>query len=271
MNWKEMRKRLSGTALAAALMFAFAIAASSTAQAQNRDYDYRNDRNGRYDQRQWDRERTKQYGFIYGYHIAYSEARNVSTRNFKDAPGYRNPVGHLSIMGYLDTYRDNYRRGFEIGFKESQSGRERRYRRADVERVLGGNIKEMYSRYGNYDPRYDRDDDYYDRDGRGGYDRDGRGGYDRGGNGRYDRNEVSRIAQENGYRSGLRSGEEDRTRRRSYRLNDSSDYRNATDGYRSEYGDRNLYQQAFRDGFRRGYDEGYRRSNNNGRRNPWPF
>jgi hypothetical protein len=84
---------------------------------------------------------------------------------------------------------------------------------------------------------------------------------------------MYRIAQDNGYRDGLRQGQDDVNRRRRYDYNDDSRYRDASNGYRSEYGNRDAYRNAYREGFKRGYDEGYRRSGNNrgGIRLPWPF
>lgn len=94
---------------------------------------------------------------------------------------------------------------------------------------------------------YDDDDDRWER-GRRRHDRDGID----------DRREVRRYAESVGYREGYRLGREDRLsgRRPSYR--DSSIYRDATIGYRNEYGDIDRYRRSFREGFRRGYEDGYR-------------
>ncbi len=254
MSLTNLRRKIGGTALTLALLVGIGLAASGTAQAQYRDYD------DRYGQAQWDRNRTSQFALMLGYHNAYTEGREAAERgqrlNFRDMPGYRNSDnGYKTWMGHDDTYRSNYRRGYEIGFKDGQERRERRYKRADIERVLGANLKEVYG-----DDRYDRDFDRWGRDDR----RDGRGN-DR--NDRFDRNDVVRLAQQNGYNDGVRRGQEDRSRRRGYEMDRSPEYRDATSGYRSEYGNRNVYQQAYRDGFKRGYDEAYRRGVNS----RWPF
>ncbi len=245
---------VSGAALTLALMLGITVAAS----AQYRNYD---DRYYRYDdQVRWSKERTQDYAYKLGYHNAYTEARRAYENgyrvSYRDMPGYRNDTnGYLAWMGHQSDYRSAYRRGYEAGFNDSLAGRPRRYNRQDVERVLGADLEETYE-----DPYY-RNDPYY------------RGGRNRGHDddyryGRYGRSDIYRIAQQNGYRDGLRHGEEDRSRRRGYDYSHSDRYRDATSGYRSEYGDREAYRQGYRDGYRRGYDEGYRQNNSRSR---WPF
>lgn len=260
MRLGEYRNRIGSAALMLALMLGIGMAASATAQAQYRDYD----RYGRYDDRvRWERDRTRQYAALLGYHNGYAEGDEARGNGYRvdhdDMPNYRQGTnGWLAWMGHEDTYRDNYRRGYETGFKDAWSGRSRRYDRRDVERVLGDDLDNVYGRgYG----------DRWDRRGRGRRDRDDYPGY-----GRNNRDQVYRIAQQNGYQEGLRAGQDDRSRRRGYELERESAYRDGLRGYRSEYGDRRIYQQAYRDGFRRGYDEGYNRGRyNSGNRFPWPF
>ena len=95
------------------------------------------------------------------------------------------------------------------------------------------------------------DDDYYRTNGRNRRRDDGSYGRNRSGA------DVGRIALENGYREGLRAGQNDRAdgRRSSYR--DYSAYQDGTIGYRGEYGSVDTYRRSFRDGFRRGYEDGY--------------
>jgi len=256
MNLMNLRRKIGGTALTLALLAGIGFATSGTAQAQYRRYNDRyQDRYG--DQVRWDSTRTGQFAFVLGYHNAYSEGREAAERgqrlNFRDMPGYRNSDnGYKSWMGHNETYRSNYRRGYESGFKDAQSGRNRRYNRQDVERVLGDNLRDVYG-----DADYDGWDDRPNR---------GNGRWnDR--NDRNDRNDVVRIAQQNGYNDGIRRGQEDRSRRRGNEMNRSSEYRDGTRGYRSEYGNRDLYRQAYREGFQRGYEEAYRRGTNT----RWPF
>ena len=257
MKLNGLKRTISGAALTIAVMFAITIGLSSSVQAQYRDYNGRYD-NGRNGYQQWSRDRVRDYALKLAYHNAYTEAgRERDSRrrpNYRDMPGYRNDDnGYLSWMGYRDDYRQAYRRGYEMGFNESLQGRPRRYDRDDVERVLGSDLERTYDN-NPYNDRSGRDRDWNDRDG------NWRGG----------RNDIYRIAQQNGYNDGLRSGQSERNSRRSFDYRNDDRYRDASNGYRSDYGNRDQYRQAYREGYQRGYEEGYRQ-NNRGGRFPWPF
>lgn len=91
------------------------------------------------------------------------------------------------------------------------------------------------------------------------------GGYNRnGGYGNNGYNNVYRIAQQNGYNDGLRKGEED-ARERHNNPTGTSEYKHATNGYSSSYGNKDAYKQAYRQAFLQGFDEGQARYYNNGR------
>ena len=116
-------------------------------------------------------------------------------------------------------------------------------------------------------PRGDRDYDDDDRD----YDDDrynrgrGRGRRsDRDDDGVFDRNDLRQRAVEIGYREGYRAGRDDYRNNRGSDYDDHNAYRDATIGYRTSYGDRELYRRYFQEGFRRGYDDGYRNRSVNG-------
>jgi hypothetical protein len=255
MRFNSLRSMVSGVVL----MLVFSVLLGASAQAQNRDYD----RGRQYgNQGEWSRERTRDYAYKLGYHTGYSEVRDANEngyrRSLRDIPGYRNDTnGYLEVMRYRDDYRSAYRKGYEQAYQDFTSGRPRRYNRQDVERVLGGNLKEVYR-----DDRYDRDDWYAGRDDRSwrnrDRDRDGRNDRNDRNDGRYDRNELYRVAQQNGYREGYRQGQDDANRRRGSNFENDSRYRDALSGYRSEYGNRDDYRRAYREGFRQGYEEGYR-------------
>ena len=256
MKLNQLRSTISGAALTLALVFGVMIASSASAQAQYRDY---NGQNGY--RQEWPTDRVRDYAMKLGYHNAYTEAerevRAGHRPNYRNMPGYRDDDnGYLSWMGHRDDYRAAYRRGYEMGFNESLQGRSRRFDRDDVERVLGGDLERTYEG----EPRYRGRDWGNRRDNR------GRDDYRDGG-----RDNIYRIAQQNGYNDGLRSGEEDRSRRRGADYQRNSRYRDAMSGYRSEYGNRDQYRQAYREGFSRGYDEGYRRNNRSNIRFEWPF
>ena len=258
MKTKELRRKISGAALMFAMMLGVTIAASATAQAQYRDYD---DRYGRYDnQVRWSKDRERQYAYVLGYHNAYTEGRDSRGRiDFRNSTAYRNSDnGYRPWMGDMNTYRDYTRRGAEAGFKDGASGRSRRYDRQDVERLLGARMVDVYGESDDNDGWWrdrGRDNGRWD-------DRDNRG------NGRY--NDLYRVAQENGYRDGVRHGQDDRNHNRRFEYQDSGDFRDASRGYRSEYGNREAYRNAYREGFRRGYEDGYRNNRSNNRF-PWPF
>src|SRR5260370_1438181 len=80
--------------------------------------------------------------------------------------------------------------------------------------------------------------------------------------------DVYQIAQEQGYRDGVDHGADHARQGKRYDPQGTSHYKEATSGYRSEYGNKNAYKEAYREGFRRGYDDGYRRYGGRyGRRN----
>ncbi len=80
-----------------------------------------------------------------------------------------------------------------------------------------------------------------------------RGGYEYGRNTR----ELERVARERGYRAGREAGEKDGRHGRSFSFDRHDEWRDADDGYRRDFGDRDFYRREFREGFRAGYTDGY--------------
>jgi hypothetical protein len=73
-----------------------------------------------------------------------------------------------------------------------------------------------------------------------------------------------RVAYDNGYRDGLKRGEDAARANRPFSIERERDYRDAEGGYNRSYGDRNRYRDDYRGGFSQGYRDGYsRRSNGN--------
>jgi len=70
---------------------------------------------------------------------------------------------------------------------------------------------------------------------------------------------VRSIAYNNGYQEGLHHGEEAVRDRRPLDIEREKDYRKADEGYRKDYGNKDLYRDEFRRGFAQGYQEGYGR------------
>ncbi len=69
--------------------------------------------------------------------------------------------------------------------------------------------------------------------------------------------EIARVAHDNGFRDGRNAGEKDAKKGRAFAFDRHDDWRDADDGYRRGYGDKEIYRREFREGFRAGYTEGY--------------
>jgi hypothetical protein len=113
----------------------------------------------------------------------------------------------------------------------------------------------------------DRRDDRRDRDDR--Y-RDDRYRDDRYRDDRYrDRNYNYQAARQQGYSYGLNVGASDAQRGQRFDPQRSRYWKNATEGYNSNYGNKGQYKQIFRDAFEQGYREGFQRYASNNRRGRW--
>ncbi len=84
-------------------------------------------------------------------------------------------------------------------------------------------------------------------------DRDDDDRWDRG-----DRAEARRRAISFGTRAGFEQGRRDRMRREGFNFRDEVIFRNATLGYRRQFGNLEMYRRHFREGFAIGYSQGYR-------------
>jgi hypothetical protein len=71
--------------------------------------------------------------------------------------------------------------------------------------------------------------------------------------------QLERRAYDNGFREGVRAGESDGRRGRQFSYSRHDDWRDADDGYRRDFGDRDFYRRNFRRGFEAGYTEAYNR------------
>jgi hypothetical protein len=71
--------------------------------------------------------------------------------------------------------------------------------------------------------------------------------------------DVQRIGYDNGYHEGLEHGAQDAREGRRFDYRRDSDYRHADEGYRRDYGDRDDYQRAYREGFAAGYTDAFNR------------
>ncbi len=103
--------------------------------------------------------------------------------------------------------------------------------------------------HGDHDRDRDRDDRGRDDHGRWG------GVSDRGEHGRDERSTARRF----GYDDGYRYGQNDRRKNKSYNDTGSGYYEKATNGYQSNYGNREDYRREYREAYREGYRRGYGR------------
>ena len=177
----------------------------------------------RYGSTHWDRGRVGRYALALGYNRGYEDASQRSYRNYRDVPRWREgSEGWQDPMGNRTVFRDTFRRGYAQGFMDARAGRARRYNQSDLDRMSsefnGGGVRQPE---------------------------------------RGDRDSFSRIAEQNGYRDGLRHGSYDANHRRRVDVDNISQFRSALNGYRPQFGDRDSYRQAYRDGFRRGYEESF--------------
>ena len=77
--------------------------------------------------------------------------------------------------------------------------------------------------------------------------------------------DARRAAHDNGYRDGLKRGEQAARDGKAFNERIERDYRDADNGYNRTYGDRGRYRDDYRGGFAQGYRDGYyRRDPRNG-------
>jgi hypothetical protein len=71
--------------------------------------------------------------------------------------------------------------------------------------------------------------------------------------------DARRAGYDNGYRDGVKRGEQAARDRKAFNAQLERDYRDATNGYNRSYGDRERYRDDYRGGFAQGYRDGYYR------------
>src|SRR3954468_11661263 len=76
--------------------------------------------------------------------------------------------------------------------------------------------------------------------------------------------DAQRQAYDNGYRDGLKRGEQAARDRQPLDVQRERDYRSADGGYNRNYGDRTRYRDNYRGGFTQGYRDSYNRYASNG-------
>ena len=74
---------------------------------------------------------------------------------------------------------------------------------------------------------------------------------------RYERRYGIQVARERGYSYGMNVGAADAQRNQSFNPQRSRYWKNATEGYDNDFGNKGQYKQVFRNAFEQGYREGY--------------
>src|SRR5690349_21149691 len=168
----------------------------------------------------------RQHGYEHGYRDGFHEGVKDREHHNKFKPDVKDAAaGYQDYMGDKGQYKDGFRSGFVAGYEDAFYGRPPRFSE------VYGPYDEMYRSRGTAD-RYD--DVYVQR-----------------------RYAAPDVAYDIGYRDGLAAGNDDYMHRRSASPETQRDFREGLHGYRSEYGDRVVYQQQYRNAFSQGYRDGY--------------
>lgn len=110
---------------------------------------------------------------------------------------------------------------------------------------------EDQDRHDDHDRDWHRD---HDRDRNDNDYRNRNGGYN---GGSYNNGRGGNQAAQIGFEDGRLDGQNDRRTGHSFRPTHDDNYKNASRGYNSSWGDKNQYKQMYRQGYARGYPQGY--------------
>jgi hypothetical protein len=169
----------------------------------------------------------------------------------RDTRGWNDRVGG-------EAYQRGFRDGARLGEEDARRGRafnvqnHREYREADAgyDRNDGSRdrYRDEFRRGFNEGYRNGYRDDRWDR-------RDSRNGRDD----RWNRGDIRGPGQARGFSDGYRKGVEDRRDNRRFDPTRFKEVRQGTaPGYNDDFGSRERYTFAYRDGFRDGYEDGFR-------------
>ena len=168
-------------------------------------------------------------GYRRGYESGAADARSRRPSDVRREREYRSADrGYDRRFGSRDDYRRMFRSGFEAGYGDGYRGRGWSEQRRQLPPVAG------YPYPGRRD------------------DGDRNGGYGANAWGR-----SSQVAFNYGYNDGYERGMKAARDRRPFDPNREGWYRDGDRHYDSDYGPRDLYRTAYRDGFLRGYEQGY--------------
>jgi len=212
----------SAALLGAALM----IGASATPALAQHDHDHDHEHGQEYT----NTGDSRRDAAIAGYREGFEHGRNDRSQglgfNFEHDEAYQAAQAHEDHWGTSSELSGIFRRTYEQGYSDGY------YRRAFNNRIA--------DQFG-YNTGHGYDDD------RNGY------GY----NSRISRTDVLRLAQVNGYSEGFEHGVADRANRAGMNYQHDMEFRQATSGYRQEWGMPREYQTAFRQSYAQGYQDAY--------------
>lgn len=175
-------------------------------------------------------------GYREGIKAGEREARSRHAFDYQDERSWqRADKGYHRSHGDPARYQQSFRTGYAAGYSDG-------YRRFAPGHGYGGNGGGVYpNTRGGYPSQ-------------GGYGYPGQGGYGTPAPGRYGYS----PAFSNGVNDGYEKGREDARDRDSYDPLRHKWYRGGDHDYKSEYGPRQQYENAYREGFKEGYERGYR-------------
>jgi len=169
-------------------------------------------------------------GYTRGVNAGADDRRRGDRFDYKDEQDYRRAEDfYRQGSGNRNAQRDEFRRGFEVGYREG------------------------YDRPVSARGRYD---DYgYGGYGSGGYGNRtyGNGTY---GNGTYGYGRAD-LAQQNGFGDGYQAGLNDYRAHRRFEPTDEGRYKSGDRGYESSYGPKDAYRARYRDAFIEGYRQAF--------------
>lgn len=181
------------------------------------------------------------HGYEHGYRDGYRRGKldvdRGASSNHRTDDYNRGERGYQSYMGNHGEFKDGYRHGYLAGYDDAYNRRPGRW--TDVFGV--DNDDQLHQnptqgqQYPNqqYPVNQDPNDDVYVNNHYGYQD----------------------VAYDIGYRDGLIKGREDSSHNRDFRLDRHDLYKDATHGYRDNYGSKSAYRTQYRRGFTAGYQD----------------
>src|SRR5215471_14773721 len=226
--------RVSEVAILSLLLVGIVMVSGTSAAAQRRNrWDGYPNWGGSYQLR----ETALNAGYNEGTKDGRADRSHNRYRNYSEFSAYNNGTqDYSSRLGDRELYRRYYQLAFQHGYdtenqnnyndRNDRNGRDDRDRDRDRDRNNNNNNRwgRDWNRYGQFGGSY----------------------------------ELRQTALNAGYNAGEREGRNDGRHSRHRNLSDFSEYRNATTDYKSNMGDRALYQRYYRQGFENGYEDGYR-------------